>query len=308
MPGGLCTSDTECIGGFCRQAGGALCGVCERYVNGDGGVAGAACNRDRMCDPARTFCPGGDGTPSAGGCQAYVALDAGCNMLSTQQEECGPNRVCASPASFQAGRCIVGKLEGAVCGKGTSALSPLRECARSGRGVNELVCATVGANDTCVKSQNVAAGGTCGTGEGFGLGTFCLESEYCNANLCTARRASGQPCTNQVTDEECQAGLRCANGPGGVQCRPYLDLGTACNASGECKNYLTCTGNGQATCQPGFAADGGACGNAIGVQCAEGFCGADGGCQSLQGSGATCANANQCQSYTCSTTCQAACW
>jgi hypothetical protein len=295
--GGACTNDNECINGWCNAQGGAsICGTCQPYNNADGGVA--ACNRDRQCDPAKSYCPGGDGNTSAGGCASYLALDAGCNVLSQQQEECGPNHVCASPALFNPGRCIVGKLEGAACTKN------LFECNRSGRGNAELACATTAGGDVCVKTQNTTAGQACGTGE---LNApFCLETEYCAANLCTARRASGQPCTST---DQCVFGTRCANGPGGLQCRPYLDTGANCTANGDCKNLLSCRGNGATTCQPQLALDGGACGGAIGVACAGGtFCAADGGCADLQPSGATCTNANQCQSYSCNTTCQTACW
>jgi hypothetical protein len=187
---------------------------------------------------------------------------------------------------------------------GSASTENLFECARSGRGTNELLCATIGANNLCVKAVNTAAGGVCGTGEL--QSPACLETEYCSANVCTPRRALGQPCTNTITDVECQAGLRCANGPGGVQCRAYLDLGATCTASGECKNFLNCTGTGASTCTPQYAGDGGSCGG--GVQCASGFCGADGGCTAPQATGATCSGNPQCASYTCSTTCQAACW
>jgi hypothetical protein len=138
--------------------------------------------------------------------------------------------------------------------------------------------------------------------------TLRSASRPSSAPPTSAPRAAppASPCTST---DQCVFGTRCANGPGGLQCRNYLDTGGNCANSNECKNLLTCRGAGQATCQAQYALDGGACGNTVGIQCAGAtFCATDGGCADIQPSGASCSAAGQCQSYTCSTTCQAACW
>lgn len=312
--GALCTSDTECVSGFCNVPGGAVCGSCNPYLN-DGGT-GANCSRDSQCDPARSYCVGADGTNSGQPCQQYTAPGALCGTSFTQfqqQEECGPGNVCAGTGTIGQFRCAVGKAEGQPCTKGRF------ECFRSGRGRVDLLCATVtnpdggltGA-DLCVKQYNAAAAGLCNNGEtvfGQGFGPYCLETEFCSGGLCTPRRPAGQPCTNT---DMCLPGLRCS----GNVCQPFRDETQACNGSGDCRNLLACTNAaGGNVCAPTLAALAAPCGNVSGVQvrCAEGSCetaGPNAGtCQALKPDGATCGAAGQCASFSCAGgTCGVACW
>ena len=307
-PGGNCTSDGECIKGWCNIPGNnAICGTCQTWLNADAGTQN--CQRDSQCDPSRSFCFGSDTTPQNQPCRSYTNPDAGCVFASTNQEECGPNHVCAAtgPGMFNPpSACLTGKLENAPCTKGRW------ECFRSGRGRYDLVCATDSQGfDTCQKQFNAVAGGRCGTGEtapGFNgalQGTFCLESEFCAAGICATRRAANIACNST---DQCQSGLRCANVNGSSVCTPFADVDGGCAQSATCKNMLNCTQGG--TCQAGYSLDGGACSGTI--LCAEGFCGqtAVPTCAPLQPNGAACSKFSECSSYSCgpNNTCAMACW
>ncbi len=301
--GGNCTSDSECVNGWCSIANNALCGTCQAQFNADGGVAN--CDRDSQCVASRSYCLGADGQMANQPCQAFTAIDAGCIFVSPNQEQCGPGNVCASTAAFgQNPKCLPGKLEAASCIKGR------QECLRSGRGKFELTCATdVQGFDTCQKQYNTVAGGRCGTGEtvpssNASEGTFCLETEFCATGVCANRRAAAAPCT--ATDQ-CQAGLRC----NGTVCVPFTDVDGGCSNSFFCKNMLNCNPATNA-CEPGFSLDGGACsGGQNGTLCAEGFCGqgAVTTCSPLLANGQPCNQFSQCQSYACvGNVCAMACW
>lgn len=302
--GGLCTSDNECINGWCQIAAGTLCGTCQNWLNADGGTTN--CIKDSQCDPSRTFCVGPDGTASNAPCRAYTAIDAGCNFASTNQEECGAGNVCQG--TFVNSRCAPGKAENAACTKGRL------ECLRSGRGQVELICATdIGGFDTCQKRFNTTALGRCNSGESAGgvatnLGTFCIETEFCAAGLCAPRRAANGPC-NGV--DQCMEGLQCVQNI----CTPFQDLDGGCgNNSSVCKNLLNCNQTTN-TCQPGTSMLDGGCSGGGGpgaIACAEGFCtgGSTSVCAALIADGLPCMNSNaQCQSYSCvNNVCAAACW
>ncbi|MFZ5468679.1 MAG: hypothetical protein ACOZIN_04500, partial [Myxococcota bacterium] len=295
--GGACADDSECIDGFC--SGGALaCGVCTAYQ-----ANGQPCRRDAMCNPASSFCPGPDG--QNGTCTAYTAPGANCSRFSN--EECGPGRVCAAQTPLGQGTCEVGRTEGQGCTLNAG------QCLR-GRGNPQLVCANVAGNGTCVKVFNSQPGRQCDTGEAFtGGAPFCLETEFCSANLCFPRRALGADGgTCSTLADQCVFGARCVGtgGPGFTGlCTAYADVGEACANNGACKNLLTCVGN---TCQPALRLAGEPCSN--NAQCAGGFCSTDGGCSPLLADGESCANGNQCQSDVCAldggsaSTCQDACW
>ncbi len=303
--GGNCTSDGECIKGWCNIAQLAICGTCQPHLNADAGMT--TCDGDSQCDPTRSFCLGADGQ-KVQACRSYTSIDAGCAFASANQEECGPGNVCAATGPNQANaKCLPGKPENATC------LKAGQECLRSGRTRYELTCATDSQGfDTCQKQYNTTAGGRCETGEqspginGQRQGTFCLESEFCSANTCATRRAANVVCTST---NQCQAGLWCGPGSTGSVCRPFSDVGGACAAPADCKNMLNCN-NG--VCQPGYSLDGGACsGGSNGTLCAEGFCGqaAVTTCTPLLANGQPCNVASQCQSYACiGNVCAAACW
>jgi len=312
--GALCTSDTECVNGFCNIPMGAVCGTCSTYLN-DGG-AGPNCLRDSQCDPSRSYCLGADNNAQNQPCQPYTAMGALCSTSITQftqQEECGPGDVCAGTGTLAQFRCAVGKAEGQACTKGRF------ECFRTGRGRVDLVCATmtnpdggVTGVDVCVKQYNTAAAGLCNNGEtivGQGFGPYCLETEFCSGGLCTPRRAQAQPCTST---DMCMPGLRCS----GNVCQAFRDDGQSCNASGDCRNLLACmNAAGGNVCGPVLAPLLAPCGNISGqqVRCAEGYCETmgpnNGTCQPLKPDGATCAGAAQCASFTCTAgMCGVACW
>ncbi len=304
--GASCTSDNECINGWCQLGAGSLCGTCQRWLNADAGMAN--CTRDSQCDPSRSFCIGPDNTPSNAPCRAYTAIDAGCNFVSTNQEECGPGNVCAATgAGFNNNpKCLPGKPENATCTKGRL------ECARTGRGQFDLICATdLTGFDTCQKQYNVAPLGRCNAGEnpGFGanLGTFCLETEFCAAGICAPRRIANGPCNST---DQCAEGLQCVQNI----CVPFQDVDGGCgNNSTVCKNLLSCSGATN-TCQPGTSLIGGACttGGNTNIPCAQGFCSGGGNsvCTALIADGQPCMNSNaQCQSFACvNNVCAAACW
>ncbi len=304
VAGGTCTSDGECINGWCQISTGSICGTCQAWLNADGGMT--SCVRDAQCDPTRSFCFGGDTSPQNQPCRAYTAVDAGCTFFSVNQEECGPGNVCAatSPGFNNNPKCLPAKLENATCIKGRA------ECFRAGRSRVDLTCATDSQGfETCQKQFNTTAGGRCLTGETFGggtppSGTFCLETEFCSSGICANRRPAGQVC-NSV--DQCQAGLRCSGGT----CTAFLDVDAGCTSSDACKNQLNCN-TGTSTCQPGLAVVGGACsGGNNGIACAEGFCGqaAVTVCTALLADGQVCNNFAQCQSYSCvAGTCAKACW
>ncbi len=300
-PGGLCTNDLECRNGFCSITDGGTCGVCEPYLNSDGGTA--PCNRDRQCDPARSYCPGADGTTSASGCAPYKGIDAGCGFIAielAQQEECGPGNMCVGPVGPGTQRfCRPGKAEGDSC------VMNRNECLR--RGVSGTVCAPTSTGNRCVKIANTTPGGACNTGD-FNLiagWPFCLETEWCNTgtNTCQSRTPVGGACF--LLSDTCVFGARCVavGGGQGNRCVPYSDSDGGCDNDDQCKNLLRCSAG---SCHPAFSTIGEPCG--VGLSCAEGYCEVDGGCVPLKADGTACSRDNQCQSYVCSTTCQDACW
>ncbi len=290
--GALCTEDQECKAGFCTVTGGNACGTCSAYLTSGN------CNRDAQCDPATSYCPGPDGT-TLGACATYTAVDQPCSALDVQNNEsCGPGKVCTLTGVGLSAKCAPAKLEGEPCVKGRF------ECQRSGRGRAELTCATVNAMDKCTKIQ-AGAGGLCGTGETFiGVGTapFCLETEYCSQQVCTARRDATQPCPGG--NGTCKAGTRCVN----QVCEAFKDADAACQDSAECKNFLSCV-NGK--CTSSFALLGESCTQSTTRPCAEGFCQTSGTaatCVALKAEGAGCSAPAECASYACASTCQNACW
>jgi hypothetical protein len=309
QPGAICTSDLECARGFCQASGGnSACGSCRAWVNPDGGTA--ACSDDVQCATG-TFCRQAIGQDV---CVPLVGVDGGC--ASTAQ--CAPGLVCPS-GTGGIRSCQVGKPEGAACTRGRF------ECFRSSPNDFDLLCATVpGATDggdRCVRRFNTAPGGFCNNSEGGGntgvpQGPTCLDSEYCNAGLCEARRAAGQPCA--AGTDVCAVGTRCFNNV----CTPYGDVGAPCASSDACKALLYCAGatpGSMGTCQPFISFQAGMCGGfAGGMQtevfpfCRNGsYCPTAGGmqvCQAQKPNGQACASAVECLGGSCNGMCVNACW
>jgi len=293
--GEACSLDEDCAGtGFCSATAPDTCGVCAEPSS----VTDSPCTRDVECNPGTHFCTGGDG--EAGTCQPFLAVGQRCTINDLQQEECGSGRVCTQVGlGFE---CDLARLEGEACDLNRF------QCARSGRGIFELVCAPVvppggGATvDRCVKAQTVA-GGSCGNGEGSDLGfplPLCPESQYCLENLCTDRLGQGAGCP---TGDECAFGLRCLTpaGGGSPTCEPYRGVEQACEGDADCQALLGCEG----TCQPRLAATTEPC-DAF-RPCASGTCQA-GTCVAAAEDGVTCSANADCLSNVCSGTCQDACW
>lgn len=316
MPGGTCTADVDCIGGYCAKMGtnppATACGTCQAYVANN-----QSCQRDAQCNPATSYCDNfgafGGGTNT---CQPYKAAMATCD----NDEECGAGNVCAATGVGFTRACRAGVALGGACTGGRF------ECARTvdvnaqlsnGTDLPELICSTNSGAGTCIKLQTTA-GGVCGNAERIipiigPQGPFCPETEFCAAGLCTPRRMAGQPCTNT---DQCAFGTFCEGGS--QTCVAYKDVGGTCsNTNGsQCMNLLGCQG---ATCQPGFSNLGEPCN---GTQpCAQGYCdGASMTCTALKADGAACGGANtsqaqanaQCESNVCSQAnggmCVDACW
>ncbi len=294
--GGACALDADCAGtAFCTASDPETCGVCSEPSS----TTGSACSRDSECNPVTHFCTGGDG--ESGSCQPFKAVGQACTVADLQQEECGSGKVCTQVGfGFQ---CNFARLEGESCELNRF------QCARSGRGLFELVCAPVtppggGATvDRCVKAQTVR-GGSCGNGEGADLGLpvpLCPESQYCLANVCTDRLGAGADCTEAG---ECGFGLRCLTpaAGGSSTCQPYLGVDQPCEGDADCQALLGCVSG---RCSPRLALSTEACDPNRG--CAAGACVA-GTCEALKEVGAPCGIDAECASDVCSGTCQAACW
>lgn len=295
--GAACTFDRDCRSGFCNGAGVDSCGTCAP-PGGDG----TACTRDAMCIATTHYCPGADG--EAGTCTRFTALGQTCDAQDLNQEECGAGNVCAVGATITSGaRCAVGRKEGDLCDLSTQL--PRLQCARSGRGVFELICASAANGNRCVRTQSLP-GGRCGTGEisvaGF-TPPLCPETQYCNAQTCVDRLAAGATCTD---DAQCAIGHRCVDPAGGsaTVCTALSDVGGPCASDAECLALLACDATSN-TCQPRLALQSEACDPVR--TCAAGSC-QSAACAPLGDNGATCSAASDCASGVCSTTCQAACW
>jgi hypothetical protein len=298
--GSVCTGDEECTRSFCNIPGAtAVCGVCTRFSNPDGGTAN--CTRTEQCAPG-TFCRQGQ-------CSPVGLADAGCGSTS----DCAPGYVC--PAStggpFGPRVCELGKLEGALCVKGRN------DCYRSSPTDFELLCATqpgaTDGGDRCFKRFNTMPGGFCNTADtnnGSPPGPNCLDTEYCNSGLCETRRAVGLACG--TNSEVCQAGSRCVSGI----CTAYGDVGATCTASDQCKALLYCnatTPGGMGTCQPFLSVIGGPCSNNGFPSCTSGsFCPGQGMqtcvAQKPNGQACTVTNSEECLNGGCNAVCGNACW
>jgi hypothetical protein len=67
----------------------------------------------------------------------------------------------------------------------------------------------------------------------------CVESAWCNVNVCETKRAEGVACPDS---ESCQSNLYCD-----VTCKPRRALGGTCSNAGQCVDGLRCTGG---VCSP----------------------------------------------------------
>jgi len=299
--GQTCSSDRECLEGWCDVPTSASCGLCKAYV-----ALSGTCTRDAQCDPASQYCARNN--QSTGTCAPFRADGQSCNL--TEFTSCGPDRQCAITGIIAiAGKCQQGLAEGASCIQGKYA------CKRSNRALPELLCAPqrTGGSNACVKLQSLA-GGPCGNGEliipdpndpnGGLRGPLCPDAQYCANNVCTPRKSSGAPC---AADLECGDGLRCAGTAPALTCQPYTDTAASCTTTAQCKNLLAC--GTSSTCAPDTALNGEACPS--GVSCVAGTCNTPGAaptCVAFKSTGAACGGNSECRSSTCAATCQQACW
>jgi hypothetical protein len=269
QPGGACTMDEECAGGWCDARPDACPGTCHAL-----GSAGAGCSRmtsawssrsdDRLC-AAGFVCEGG-------GCRA-VGRPGPHGAPCRQDEECNSGLVCLTSQGEQSGTCGVALTAGEHCmgslgcATGLYCKSPASACAPGsdeggscevGRGVipwlHSPVCKgnQVCVGDTTITNDrgDLSTPGTCRTPQGVGgpcvhvsnasqaaFLSGCLLGLACDpqTSRCVAAPGVGTPCSREgacAPDAYCLAGT----------CTALLPDGAACFSSSECQQ-LYCSGS-----------------------------------------------------------------
>lgn len=301
--GGGCERHDECLSGYCRAGGVASCGGrCEAPL-----AVGAA------CAPRRDVCGAGSS------CEPAAEGRHRCLPQGGPGSSCGPGfGACVGGTECVEGRCAPPLGRGEVCAR------ELSRCAA------DLVCASVagdlarcwpapGLGEAC--QPDLQCAGTClrcdlaqgrcvvrgGEGDACVPGEdHCLLAYDCSAaGRCELRPRPGEACAETADfprgnclyrDHYCRAGT----------CVPLPRLGEVCG-SGEGQSFSCAEGMCQFTSganvgvcappEPG-PGPGEACAN---QSCREGaFC-AEGTCQAVLSSGASCTEDRQCQTGWCDT-------
>lgn len=92
-------------------------------------------------------------------------------------------------------------------------------------------------------SGAIATGQHCTTDSSCANGRCNSVAGACS-NVCVDRANAGDPCVNAMSDQDCDAPLRCR----ASTCQPAGQVGEACEDSSDCESLLWCHANG--TCQP----------------------------------------------------------
>ncbi len=265
--GDVCSTDTECVSGFCADsrccdtACGGACEQCDGAVDGQcsplaDGTQIAACG-SYLCDGNSGTCP--TSCQSSGDCvsTSFCNGKMECDGLKGQGATCGDNGEC------QSNHCV----DGVCCDTACTGTCQACAAALKASGAGDGVC---GDASSGTSEAGCTAAPPCGnTGLCAGDGT-CAQTGYgasCGAADCTGSEERARICSG--------TGSCILDNP--VSCAPYVCSGSACGttcaADSQCTTGYFCNTSSSA-CQPKKSL-GEACGG--NTQCDSNFC-VDGVC------------------------------
>jgi hypothetical protein len=235
------------------------------------------------------------------GCADAVSATTSCALNALPACKAQPGKLADGSACGSDIQCASGDCKTTSSGNGPSC-GTCAKVAKEGEACNvapdnlgcgpDLKCA----NQVCVKSVSIPAGGACSfTG---GAGYNCVSGTVCNAPLtpnatgiCAPLPKKGEACTLV-----CDTGLTCTAG----KCADKLDVGATCTSSDNCKSGLYCDGTKKCAAQT-IAKVGQPCGSSQ-VRCDTGLSCEQTGtdqstCVALKKNGEACTSTDRCAQF-----------
>jgi len=338
--GGLCTSASECKGGFCEGhvCCNAACGKCLSCNQADTGQPSGNCAPVQAGKDPNNACKD-DGSPScndnglcdgAGACQKYPAGSSCAPQACSSGSQCTSgvcsDGICCNVACSGTCKACTAALKGqgadGICDFVKDGSDPESECGTIG----SATCAGNGVCDGAGVCRSPLAGTVCGPSSCIGVdaqnnASTCSAAGTCTNNgtsACAPYLCSVAACLTACTsDANCAQGYKCAGG----KCVQPKGNGLACAAGPECESGfcvagLCCDSLCDGTCEACAASEkasgsSGVCGpRKAGATCGASSCkdGASATVNACDGSGACVAKEQPCAPYLCANdACQTTC-